>query len=679
MTKKFPVLILTCVITSLNIVSQVKAASFTIVDGQIVTTQQTLTAGEMGIIDVGGQLNVANIAINNAAGDNVLIINKGRITTSTNGDRAIRTQGNNASITNNGTISTTGNNSTGIRIQSGTNSTAVNTGSITTIGSSASGIRAQGDSATINNTGTIQTTGNNAHGIRSQNNSATITNTGTIRTSGNNARGIRSQGDNDVVTNSGTIIVTGTGSGARGIQAQGNNSTVINSGTITVTGAGAGIFSNGAVGTVNNSGTVTVSGGNEAIGLNGTQTLNNSGSIIATGASSEAIDGNGGDQTLNLLSGSSIIGTIDLSGGTDTVNISGANNSSTLTLTNVENINLLDGNGVVVGGVVTTVDPTGSSVNSTALTNIMTGVNQVLTTRMTQTRPLAPVQLATTNLTPGMLFQQRAPTAWGQVFGSHHSRKSDGLALAYDHDYSGFVGGYERDYKKSRVGVLTGFALADTETDLISVKTDTDTVFMGIYAHLHLGSVNITGNLLGGFENHNNNRFVIDNLNGMEVADAEFDSYFISPSVTLSAVYEMGNDFELRPSANVTYSAGFYESYSETGTTRSNLSIEDRTVHALTTRFQLAGAYVPAEHRVIEIRGGITGRFTDDDDIDANLAGTNFRFSAVADNSILGAFLGANVRFAVTDRTDVNIDLEYGRGEGGETNGAAHLGVNVLF
>lgn len=49
----------------------VSAADFTIVNGQVVTTQQTLGNDEQGIIEQGGQINTINTAAINAPGDNV--------------------------------------------------------------------------------------------------------------------------------------------------------------------------------------------------------------------------------------------------------------------------------------------------------------------------------------------------------------------------------------------------------------------------------------------------------------------------------------------------------------------------------------------------------------------------------------------------------------------------------
>ena len=362
------------------------------------------------------------------------------------------------------------------------------------------------------------------------------------------------------------------------------------------------------------------------------------------------------------------------------MNIFGAAASSTLTILNANAINFLGGAaGVQVGNVVTVVDPTGQSVNGAVLSSLTSGLHGVINQRMAHNKELKPVQLATTRLAPGMLFQERAPQVWGEVFAAHRSRDAEGQVLEYDHDYYGFIGGYERDYNKARIGFLAGFAQSEVETDITSIETDTDSFFAGGYGHFNLGSVNLTTTLIGGYEDHDNDRLVVDNLAGFEVAKADYDSFFLSPSLTLSAAYDLGNNIELRPSASIIYSVAWFDSYTETGTTSSNLSVDSRTVQAITGRLQLAAAQTFGEHAEFEARAGATTRHTDDDDIDASLAGTSFRYAAASDDSVYGGYVGANLRVAVQDRMNLLVDFEYGRASGDETQVSVLLGLEITF
>ena len=609
------------------------ATSFTISSGETVTAAQALVDGETGLIESGGFLNTTAASI---------------------------TGGGNAVITNNGTITTTGGDSTGLT-PSGSGNVIINNGTINTSGNNSDGLRDLGTNTLFTNNGSIITTGDAAEGILTTRNNSVYNNAGLIDTSGDASVGIITSGDNEVINNSGTIITRG--ANAHGIR--GNVAlalTVTNSGTIRTQGTGAAGI------TVNRSATIT-----------------NSGLISAEGSSTQAIIGSGEAETVNLLSGSQIIGIIDLNGATDIVNISGANNSSTLTLTDVETINLINGNGLLVGDVVTMVDPTGQSVSSAVLSTTTFAVHNVVNQRLAHDQPLKPIQVATSELTSGMVFQKRAPQIWGSALGEMRERDLEGIALGYDHNYVGFTGGYEASFYKARIGLLGGFVRSTVKTTgdkfgrVRSVDTDTDSFFVGAYSQYFLGGINLTTTLMAGYEDHENDRAVVDNLNGFETAQADFSSFFISPSLTLSSAYNVGTQVELRPSVTFAYSGGWYDDYAESGTTRSDLVIDDRNVHALTSQLQLAAAYSLAEESELEIRAGAKARYTDNDDIDVNLAGTNFQIPNASDDSVYGGYLGMNLRVAIKESINLVADVEHGRAGGGEEHIAAMLKLEWVF
>ena len=198
------------------------------------------------------------------------------------------------------------------------------------------------DNVIVTNNGSISSTGSQDSITIGDQNNVTVVNNGTITVSGRNGDGVaQNNGSNFVFTNNGTIT------------ASANNASAIVVGFNTGSGVGSTITNNNII-RVTGSGSVGIL----LVNANGT-TINNSGLISADESATQSIDGSNNADTLNLLSGSQIIGIIDLNGDTDIVNISGANNSSTLNLTDVENINLLNSNGLLVSDVVTMVDPTG--------------------------------------------------------------------------------------------------------------------------------------------------------------------------------------------------------------------------------------------------------------------------------------------------------------------------------
>ena len=100
---------------------------------------------------------------------------------------------------------------------------------------------------------------------------------------------------------------------------------------------------------------------------------------------------------------------------------------------------------------------------------------------------------------------------------------------------------------------------------------------------------------------------------------------------------------------------------------------------AITRRLQLAAAQTFGENAEFEARAGATTRHTDDDDIDASLAGTSFRYAAASDDSVYGGYVGANLRVAVQDRMNLLVDFEYGRASGDETQVSGLLGLEITF
>ncbi len=685
-------------------------------DATITNSGRISTAGAtaVGIFSSGNNTTINNSDTISTAGsvahgitsqrDNATINNSGGI--STTGDDAIGItsignttfSANNATINNSGTISTTGGGALGMFV-AGADATIINSGTISTTGgisaagATSHGIASIGVDATIINSGTISTTRDNALGIFSagaNSNNATVINSGTISTTGGNAFGIISQGDNATVNNSGGISTTG--DNAHGIVSvdntgvnNANNATINSSGTISTTGATAiGIFSAGTNATINNSSSISTTGdgagGIYSAGDNAT--INNSGLIYATGDNSFAISGdvsnttNTNNITLNLLPGSIIIGRIGLGSGSDsdTANVyAGAGASSRITFINTENINLLGGVvGVKLGNSVVTVDATAESSRSVVLSGLTASVHNVVSQRLAHTTPLKPVQ-------PDLLFQERAPVAWAQVLGGMFNRGGEGDALGYETSHLGFNLGYEWEggsTTKPRVGLIGGVAQSDTESDISAFQTDVNSYFLGTYGHFNVGFANLTTSIITGYGDHDNERLVIDNENGLEVARSDVNSFFLSPSVTLSSAFSATDKIELRPSATISYSIAWMGGYTEQGTTGSNLDVDGRTLGALTAKLQLAAAAKPNEASELELRVGANSRHSDNQSIHVSISGNNFSYNNVDDDSVLG-FVGANI-VATDDNLSLIADVEYGKGSD-EDNLTGYLSLKYAF
>ncbi len=575
----------------------------------------------------------------------------------------------NNTINNDGSIETMGHRAFGIYLDESLNNAINNNGSIETEVRGASGIYLDKSlNNTVNNNGSIETMGDFASGISlSGSTTNTINNNGSIKTVGKDSYGISlSAFTTNTVNNNGSIETMGEGAHGILLFASDTNNTINNNGSIKTMGEGAhGIF----------------------LFFSDANTINNDGDIFVTGVDSFAVLDDGNKQnknnTLNLFSRSRIIGRIDFGDGVDTVNFhfKKAGFSSTLSFENTESINLHDDNMVNVGGltgVYSVVDPTGQSVNGAVLGSITKDIHGILTRRTSRMSNTNPSQLASTRVEPGMMSSSQKSQVWASGFGAHRSRDEDGRVLAYDHVYYGGVAGYETATRQASIGFMAGYAQSDVRTDLTSINTDSESYFVGAYGQKRFASFNLDASLLAGYERYDNDRIVVDNLNKFETAEAAYDSFFLSPSVTLSSEIRVFDKIALRPSVTGIYSVAWYDDYTESGTTRSNLSIDDRFSHALIGKLQIAAAYVFSNGSEIGIRGGGRYRYTINDDVDTTLAGTSFRYAAAGDDTYFAAIAGANARVALMDSINLTANAEYAFDDGIETTLSGQLVLEFI-
>ncbi|MGV7222657.1 MAG: autotransporter domain-containing protein [Nitrospinales bacterium] len=597
-------------------------------------------------------------------------------------------------ITESGTIK---HNLTGVEIKGDSNAnTVTNHGKI--ISEAGKGIEISGfsDRNTINNFGDINV-GDVGVEIRSST-SNTINNRGdinsktdgiviqlnsrgnTINNYGNSIDAVRyginleNSSDFNVINNYGSIKTRGTE--GHGIRISGSSSNTINN-------------YRGGSNSVNGPGSVAILICDVAASID--NVINNYGGVFATGQADTAIADhpNNSNNTLNLFPGTQIVGLIDFRQPGDVINIfsRGAGSSSTLifeALQLLPTINTFGDHVFNVGGTTGPhffVDPTGQSASGASLASLTGGIHGVIDRILRQGHNPNPTRLASTRVEPGMMSQEKGSQVWVSGFGSHRNRRDDDeQVLGYDHDYYGGVAGYEMSLGNIRVGAMAGYARSDFATDFVSIQTDSDSYFGGAYAQMKLGKwFDLGFTLLAGYEDIDNDRLVVDNINGFETAEADFDSFFLSPSITLSAPLKVSNRTEIRPSLSGSYSVGFQDGYTETGTTQSNMTVEDRTVHAFIGRAQISVVHRFTNRIDTETRIGFQARHTDNGVVDMTLAGASFTFPTAGDDTVLGGFFGANIGYQVTDRLNVNLDGEYTMSEGDETNITGQLGAELLF
>ncbi len=609
-------------------------------------------------------------------------------------------------ITESGSITTDGILQHGID-SIGESATIINNGMITTDGGSAYGIKSTGDSATqdrttIINNGTIITNLATSHGILADGAEATITINGTIETLGERSAGIRSTGNDAIITlgENGMITTRGeissAGSGAPGIVATHRNAVITIDGTITTSGEAAhGVQStnlssdNGAPDnaniTVGATGTITT-GGNNAHGIqaagddaiitiNGTVIVNGEGSYVVQG-------GDDTDQILNLRLGAETQGEFNLGdseGDNDVayVWLDAAATSSTIIIGGAETINLMsaDPNARILrlprlvsnsGDRVASIDPTGSTATRMALGATTGQIHRQVANRLA----FAP------QVGDSSEYADKG-SVWGTLFGRLSQRDDDGLALAFDHSFYGVVGGYDAHIESDqRVGFFAGVGREDIKTSDIAFITDTaDRGFAGVYGQHVVGNLSLDGSVMLGYASHRGTR---DNANG------KYQSTTISPALRINWSHALHHGIDLRPSAQIAYTRGFYSGYSESSTSNTNLSFGKRNVGIADARLQLALAQLFAGgHGEIEWRIGATSTYYGKDSVVGAQIGespTTSSYEVPGDRTLYGGFIGATLRYAIKGSLSLDGTIEYSR-VSGDTSGAisGQLGMMLKF
>jgi hypothetical protein len=654
-----------------------------------ISNSGTITSSASGIRSEGagatisnsGSINMAGGAGIESTGDSATISNSGTIAGATNG---ISTTGQGISIRNSGSISLTGASSYGITATAGANATISNSGSISLTGTTSTGINVTG-SATISNSGSISTSGTGSYGVFANTGVASkISNSGSMNLAGDNSTGIFANNAGATISNSGSINTSGATSAA--IQSNGLGSTINNSGSLSATGSGSsGIYTVSNT-TINNSGTISATGsGSYGIKAGNTATINNSGTISATGSGAYAILGANAtatSQTLNLLGGSRIYGIIDLgdSNDGDVVNVYGTQGSAVLNLRNVETVNVYAPNAVAIGTTkVVVVEPTGESTRGASLGMLTQGIHNVINQRGAGLYGIKTSQVAAAGeLTPDMVLQERRPVLWAQAFGAQGERAQEDLMSAYKYSYSGFVAGYERELDSvTRAGFLGGVATGQVNSS--SQRNSTDSLYAGVYADRLIGQdFKLGASLVGGQGSNSNQRDVLDNENGMQTARAQSKNYFISPSFNVSGVQALPSGWELRPAAQLVYSLGVYEGYTESGTTGANMQVSNRRVQAQLGRMQLEGAR-KSEQGEWSLRAGWQQRRTWGEAVTMSIDGYSLRFNAAGSQLASGPYIGTGAQYQLKDRLHVLGDIEYARFDGSENLLTGRVSLQYLF
>jgi len=605
---------------------------------------------------------------------------------------------------------------TGIRLSS----SAAITGGITnsgTISGGNYGIYVDSSSNTLVNNGTINVMNASGHAMHSNNgNSNIITNNGTINFI-TSAYGISSSGNNNTLTNNGFMEVH------HGITASGTTNILANYGTILSHGVLGGGMQEATAGNseLTNYGTI-IGTGDTSYGLKGVDgnLLSNHGYIRTTGpgilgvgdaiaavnrgtiANSDAIDLTGSNNTVTLGMNSFTRGTITFTGAANTLVYDVANvprtggvihvggtitGADTVTISNTSSLPAdakiaQDGNSVAI------ITPEQFAGTQQIISQTLADAGTVLGNRQQlallgdTTEAADGTQYAASSAslndadTPGGWAVRDRKVAWAEGFGSYQERGEDGDLLDSKARAGGIMAGIDLPQSDSgyRSGVYVGGFMGTVDIGSSFRTIDSNGAMAGGYVGKSFGGTYVSGQLGFGFSNNESDRFT-----GVDTASADYNSYFISPALTVMHPVRH-NGITWVPSATVRYTAQFDDSYTESGSVV-NQSVDSHTSNSLDGRMMLEAKFAPSQWKYgtfkPSLRAGIEGQtLLGNNKVNVQALSTNMSFDPKGGDGYVDGILGAGVIHSINERFDLYGDAEanLGLNKGGADSNKGAVG-----
>ena len=294
-----------------------------------------------------------------------------------------------------------------------------------------------------------------------------------------------------------------------------------------------------------------------------------------------------------------------------------------------------------------------------------------------------------TNVSSGMSagdeFTLARGTGWVEGFGSYKERPQDGdAAISRTRSGGGLTG---VDLPENDAGYRSGFYVGgfSGSNDLGETKfrsIDSHGALGGVYVGHEVGSFYISGQLAVGYADNSSDRKV-----GVEIASADYDSHFISPSVSVLSAFE-GESVTLIPSLTVRYMGQYAKGYTEDGSS-ANQTVESHTSQTLGGRAQVeaqlkdqrigSGTLSPV------LRVGLDGETSlGQNNVDLVVLGTNVSLDPSGGNNSLDGIVGANIAYKLDTGPEIYADGEanLGLNNGGlkdNMGGTARLGARWKF
>lgn len=651
-------------------------AGFTVISGDDITLVNSGTMSEIISIPLGRNLQIENSGT--ITGDLELENEETRIQNTGMINGLVQVEGNDLELINSGTIG-------------GSVSAQGDTARISNSGQVMDQIEIRGMTSQIMNSGSaesilvsstatgsdIQNSGAIAEDIFVEATGVSVANSGTV------GGAIIATAGNAAINNSGT---------AAALVAEGAASTLFNSGTVAglvrADGNGASFTNTGRAGSFVGAGDNSVIDNSGRIDLIGTSGDNvrvvNSGRI-GSGGADDGIEFLGANAFLELREGTLIEGDISFQGsGTQTLEI-GDLGELNYTFSNAPNRIIANGaNFVLSGNQLSVFNSTALSTQDEQLFDLTRGISSVLEDRF---QTLRRDNFVPSRARPAFAFSQTdsEQSVWLDAFGSYRDQDADGQIAENTQWVGGLIVGADPVVVGPvEAGFFVGASRGGVDADDVSQSVDSQSYFLGTYATAQHGATLFDLALTLGYSDFDQERQAASNIasGGRETITADFDGWFVSPSVTITRPAEIAGQ-RVEGSLGLRYAGLFLDSYTESGTTAPQ-TIDSRDVHVGVARLQVA---LPREKVTSDgsllsyrVQAGLEARTNfGGDTVDGVLLGQNISFNTGDDIDTLGGYLSLSGEYQTQNGLIVSAGTEAIYESSGSYQFSARAGLEFRF